>query len=74
MKQAKRNNRDFREMLQKYLDIKGLDIIVVLDDGSEVELYKNRSLIDDMLVSLEKGKGEMRIPLSQIKSVDLFAA
>ena len=61
-------------MLQKYLDIKGLDIVVVLEDGQEVELYKNRSLVNDTIITLENGKAEVRIPLSQIKSVDLFAA
>lgn len=66
--------KDFKTMLQKYLNIKGLDIVVILDDGTEVELFKNRALIDDMIVSLEKGKNELRIPLKNIKSVDCFAA
>ncbi len=74
MKNARKPERDFKEMLMKYINIKGLDIVVVLQDGTEVELLKNRSLIDDELISVEKGKGETRIKISQIKSVDLFAA
>ncbi len=74
MKNARKPERDFKEMLMKYINIKGLDIVVVLQDGTEVELLKNRSLIDDELISAEKGKGETRIKISQIKSVDLFAA
>jgi len=73
MRQAKKS-KSFRELLEKYLEFKGLDIIVILDNGQEVELYKNRELIDDVIVSLEKGKEERRIPLKQVVSVDLFAA
>ncbi|MDR3237982.1 MAG: hypothetical protein LBT84_05715 [Spirochaetia bacterium] len=66
--------KTFKTMLQKYLDIKGLDIVVVLEDGREIELYKNRTIINDAIITLEKGKDELRIPLSEIKSVDCFAA
>ena len=76
MKNTPKNQTEktFKSMLQKYLDIKGLDIVVVLEDGTEVELFKNRALVDDVIISLEKGKNEVRIPLSKIKSVDCFAA
>ena len=74
MKQSSKKPRNFKTMLQKYLDIKGLDIVVILEDGREIELYKNRTIIDDTIITLEKGKGELRIPLSDIKSVDCFAA
>ncbi len=74
MKKAKKPAKSFRELLEKYLEIKGLDIVVVLQDGTEVELYKNRELIDDVIITLEKGKEEKRIPIESIKSVDMFAA
>lgn len=61
-------------MLEKYLDIKGLDIIIVLEDGREIELYKNRSIIDDMIVTFDVNNGERKIPISRIKHVDLYAA
>lgn len=73
-KTSKKPQKDFKTMLKKYLDIKGLDIVVVLEDGTEIELFKNRALIDDMIISLEKGKNELRIPLDKVKSVDCFAA
>ncbi|HOK01266.1 MAG TPA: hypothetical protein PKX79_06365 [Spirochaetota bacterium] len=69
----KKNNR-FRKLLEKYLEIKGLDIVVVLDDGTEIELYKNRQLIDDMIITMDNYQNKQQIPLSRIKSVDMFAA
>jgi len=71
---SSKKTKSFKTMLQKYLDIKGLDIVVILEDGRKIELYKNRTIINDAIITLEKGKGELRIPLSEIKSVDCFAA
>ncbi len=67
-------NNKFRALLEKYIEIKGLDIIVVLKDGTEVELYKNRQIIDDMLVTIDNCDNSQNIPISDIKSVDMFAA
>ncbi len=74
MKTSKTGQRDFKTALKRYLEIKGLDIVLVMDDGTEIELSKNRELIDDVIVSMERGNRETRIPLSRIKSVDCFAA
>lgn len=75
MAQSTRNKtKSFKIMLEKYLKIKGLDIILVLEDGKEIELYKNRSLVDDMVVTFDTKHPERRIPLASIKSVDLYAA
>jgi hypothetical protein len=67
-------NNTFREMLKKYIDIKGLDIILLMDDGIEIELHKNRKLINDEIIVMDKLIGEKRYKLSSIKSVDLYAA
>ncbi len=64
----------FRKQLKKYLAIKGLDIIVYLMDGNSIELNKNRTLIKDDIVILDKNNRELRIPITLIKSVDLYAA
>ena len=74
MIEKKIDKNKFRKLLSKYLDIKGLDIIIVMEDGLEIELYKNRSIIDDEIVTFDKSNSEKRIPIAQIKSVDLFAA
>ena len=74
MKKSEKTSKNFKLMLKKYIAIRGLDIIVFLKDGSEVELFKNREIIDDIIITLENGKSEKRISLSDIKSVDMFAA
>ena len=71
---AKKKPQDFRELLTKYLDIKGLDIVVLLNNGCEVELYKNRELIDDTIITFDTDNNRKQILLSEIKSVDLYAA
>jgi hypothetical protein len=74
MPHKKNKRKNFKQLLAKYLDIKGLDIIIVLEDGKEIELYKNRSIIDDMIVTFDVNNGERKIPLSRVKHVDLYAA
>ena len=74
MPHKKNKRKNFKQLLAKYLDIKGLDIIIVLEDGKEIELYKNRSIIDDMIVTFDVNNGEKKIPLSRVKHVDLYAA
>ena len=71
-KKAKKKN--FKQLLTKYLDIKGLDIILVMDGGEEIELYKNRSIVGDMIVTFDIDNGEKKIPLKQVKHVDMYAA
>ncbi len=65
---------NFKKQLMKYLSIKGLDIILYLNDGKVVELNKNRILVKDEIIMKEKNNKEIRIPISTIKYVDLFAA
>lgn len=74
MKETKIRNKSFRDLLEKYLEIKGLDIVVVLNDGTEVELYKNREIVDDMIVTMDNYQNRQRIPIADVKSVDMFAA
>ncbi len=71
MKNSKKN---FRYQINKYLDIKGLDIIVSLNNGKEIELNKNRKLVKNEIISIDKNHKEMRIPISKITSIDLYAA
>jgi hypothetical protein len=74
MKKQKNTRDSFRKTLERYLNIKGLDIVVYLSDGKTIELYKNRSLVKDEIVMFDGTNREKRIPLSMVKSIDLFAA
>ncbi len=66
--------KDFKKLLKKYLDIKGLDIVLHLNDGKVIELHKNRSLVNNEIIIRDKFNNEMRIHLSSIKTVELYAA
>lgn len=71
-KKAKKN--DFKDLLEKYIDIKGLDIIVYLSDGNQIELNKSRKMVKNSIIVIDGNNKEIRIPLSTIRSVDLYAA
>ena len=74
MKDIKIKSKSFKDLLEKYLEIKGLDIVVVLSSGEEIELYKNREIIDGMIVAIDNFQNKQNIPIAEIKSVDMFAA
>ena len=67
-------SKNFKKLLKKYLEIKGLDIIIYLNDGKIIELQKNRTLIKNEIVVIDKDSNKIRIPLNTIKYVDLYAA
>jgi hypothetical protein len=67
-------NNNFKKLLKKYLSIKGLDIVVYLNDGAIIELNKNRALVKNEIIIKDKNDREFRIQLSSIKSVELYAA
>jgi|GEM_PF-1674223 len=67
-------SRKFKKLLKKYLEIKGLDIIIYLHNGRIIELDKSRTLVKNEIIVIDKNNKKVRIPLSKIKSVDLYAA
>lgn len=74
MNRKNKPQQDFKSLLEKYLKIKGLDIIVKLKNGNTVELYKNRILEQNEIVMQNSFNETVRIPLSNVDSIDLFAA
>ncbi len=69
-----RNSKKFKKLLEKYLAIKGLDIVIYLNNGRMIELNKNRMLKKNSIIVVDKNNKETKIPLSKIKKVDLYAA
>jgi len=65
---------NFKKLLKKYLSIKGLDIVVYLNDGAVIELNKNRILVKNEIIIRDKNDRETRIDIASIKSVELYAA
>ncbi len=70
----KKEQKSFVTMLTQYLNIKGLDIVVYLKDGKEIELLKNRYIDNNEIVMYDGMRRETRIPIDNVKSIDLFAA
>lgn len=66
--------QDFKSSLSKYLSIRGLDVIVLLNNGKKIELEKERKIVSNEIVFFDKNRNELRIPINTIKSVDFFAA
>ncbi|HRX15399.1 MAG TPA: hypothetical protein P5123_03715 [Spirochaetota bacterium] len=73
MKTRQKKPMGFKEMLDKYISIKGLDIVVHLKDGKSIELNKNRDLIEDEIVMFDKKNLETRIAIPDVSSIDLYA-
>ena len=69
-----KKKQSFKSLLDKYLAIKGLDIILLLKNGEKIELEKNRKMIRNEVVFYDANNNESRISLSCIQSVDFFAA
>ncbi len=67
-------SHDFKYLLDKYLSIKGLDIVVLMHNGKEIELHKNRRLEKNVIVYSDRSNNELRIPLSGVESIDFYAA
>ncbi len=67
-------SNNFKKLLKKYLSIKGLDIVVYLEDGAIIELNKNRVLVKNEIIVRDNNNRELRIDISSIKSVELYAA
>ena len=63
----------FSKQLKKYISIKGLEMVIHLVNGEIIELHNNVRLEKNTIVVKNKNN-EFYIPLSDIKSIDLYAA
>jgi len=63
----------FKSTLERYIHYRGIDIVLHLKDGQVVELDKNRQMENDVVIG-NLSEGVIRIPISEIKSADFYAA
>ncbi len=70
----KLTDKEFKKQLQRFIPFRGIDIVLHLDDGSILELDKNRQLEGDYIVKKNRDIIEMSIPLKSIIKADFFAA
>ncbi|MCE9499681.1 MAG: hypothetical protein K8R21_04155 [Leptospira sp.] len=65
---------DFKKVLERYVNYRGIDIVLHLKDGTIIELDKNRRLEGDIVIKNGKEGVVARIELSEIRKADFFAA
>ena len=68
------NSPKFKQTLSRYVNYRGIDIILHLKDGSVVELDKNRRIDGDYVIKNTKEGGISRIEISSIQKAEFFAA
>ena len=65
---------NFKKILSRYVNYRGIDIVLYLKDGTVIELDKNRKLDGDCVIKNGKEGIVARIELSDIRKADFFAA
>ena len=67
-------NPNFKKVLERYVNYRGIDIVLHLKDGTIIELDKNRRLEGDVVIKNGKEGIVAKIELSTIQKADFFAA
>ncbi len=67
-------SQNFRKILSRYVNYRGIDIVLHLKDGSIIELDKNRRIDGDVVIKNGKEGVVARIELANIRKADFFAA
>ncbi|EMJ77994.1 hypothetical protein LEP1GSC016_1001 [Leptospira borgpetersenii serovar Hardjo-bovis str. Sponselee] len=64
----------FKNTLARYIDYRGIDIILHLKNGTVIELDKNRRLNGDVVIKNGKSGVVAQIEISEIQKAEFFAA
>jgi hypothetical protein len=66
------SNKEFEKQLLKYLQFKGIDISVQLDDGKIIHLNKNRTYTNGYIINYPKKGIEEKISLKSIRKAEFY--
>ena len=66
--------KDFQQQLSRYIPFRGIDIVLYLEDGSILELDKNRQLEGDLILKKNRDSIEKSIPISEVVRAEFYAA
>lgn len=69
----KSNKNEFVEKLKKYITIRGIEFEIQLYNGKKFFFKNNLELKNNNLIA-KLSKNEIKIPISEIKSINLYAA
>ncbi|MDX1958073.1 MAG: hypothetical protein SFU98_05840 [Leptospiraceae bacterium] len=67
-------SENFKKVLSRYVNYRGIDIVLHLKDGTVIELDKNRQVEGDFVIKNSKEGPVARIEFSRIKKAEFFAA
>jgi hypothetical protein len=66
------SNKEFEKQLLKYLQFKGIDISVQLEDGKIIHLNKNRTYTNGYIINYPKKGIEEKISLKSIRKAEFY--
>jgi len=64
----------FKKTLERYINYRGIDIVLHLKDGTVIELDKNRIMDGDVVIKKGKEGIVATIEIETISKADFFAA
>lgn len=68
----KLSSKNFEKELLKYINFRGIEIMVELVDGNIIHLNKNRTYEKGYIINFNKKGSEERIALKSIKRAEFF--
>ena len=68
------NNDEFKKQLMRYINFRGIDIVLHLKSGEVVELDKNRQIEGDHVIKSRRGGSDDSVHLDEILKAEFFAA
>ncbi|TGK08749.1 hypothetical protein EHO60_14310 [Leptospira fletcheri] len=66
--------KKFRSTLERYINYRGIDIILTLKDGTVIELDKNRRIDGEFVIKNGQFGIEATIELREIQKAEFYAA
>ncbi|MBM9577225.1 hypothetical protein JWG45_08680 [Leptospira sp. 201903070] len=64
----------FKSQLERYINYRGIDIVLHLKDGSRVELDRNRKLVGEQIVYFPTKNLTNAVELASISRAEFFVA
>lgn len=70
----KLSKKEFEKQLIQYINLRGIDISIFLENGQVIHLTKNRMYKEGNILNYPKKGVEEKIPLSRIKKAEFYIA
>ncbi|XDD48870.1 hypothetical protein AB3N59_10495 [Leptospira sp. WS92.C1] len=64
----------FKSQLERYINYRGIDIVLHLKDGSRVELDRNRKMVGEQIVYFPSKNLSTSVALTSISRAEFFVA